>query len=311
MSSSSWRSLAKYEKLLTYLMVILSAPLLFSLERGNIIFLCPIFMAFMMSSSRYLQALNLAILINIKPYFLILSGVYVFSKNFYLLAVAILFTGGIFLVTGLLLDPNFYYLPLNLMGFGNAKLTGIEVIALPTSLSALSYFIKSPDNDLFPLNIFSLSTLESAYLIELTKWTAVFISCLMIFKSKSNISEEKAFIFLTLLVTNIGIFVGGYAAVLYYPFIPVMLQMRYRAIYIALLVGIAMPLDIVTLFEHWFINSPSYFSISQVDVRWTIGLGSILRPIFNILLLLIISIEVSGRSIHMDRFRGILSAKTN
>jgi len=57
----------------------------------------------------------------------------------------------------------------------------------------------------------------------------------------------------------------------------------------------AIPIDIIPLMSNSIGQQNAYLSGSMVDIQWTMGLGSVVRPVANIMLLLILSYEVLMR----------------
>ena len=74
-------------------------------------------------------------------------------------------------------------------------------------------------------------------------------------------------------------------------------MMRFRSLYLLILAVIAMPLDLIVLSSADIGQQYSYLSGSLVNVHWTLGLGSLLRPIINLLLLYLLSYEFASRKL--------------
>ena len=72
LKTRQWRDTATAEKLLIYVAIILSTPMLFALERGNLIVLCPILITMVLSRIGFARCIGIALLINLKPYFALL-----------------------------------------------------------------------------------------------------------------------------------------------------------------------------------------------------------------------------------------------
>ena len=99
-----------------------------------------------------------------------------------------------------------------------------------------------------------------------------------------------------MVITNLGTWVGGYSIVFYAALIPVFNKMRSKWLYFTILSLLAFPLDIFPLLVQYIGQQYSYLSNSYIDVTWTLGLGSLLRPIANMLLLLIIAYDLLGKN---------------
>ncbi len=110
-----------------------------------------------------------------------------------------------------------------------------------------------------------------------------------------KIRDAEIFSLLVVATTNLGIWVGGYTIILYIVLIPVFIKMRARWLYISLLALMAMPLDMIPLMGEPIGVQYSYLSDSYINIQWTLGLGSVIRPVLNILLLVILSCEFLAR----------------
>lgn len=285
---------SRIEKRLVYFLIILSTPMLFALERGNLIVLAPIFLAFVFSKIGILRALNIALLINLKPYFALLMMYYFFRRNFKGFFTCTAFSGLIFCISGLFLDNDFLVFFINLLSFsGNNELFSLrEVMSMPSSVSAFSYIFKHPDGFNLALNFVS-SFIITIFIntIEGIKWLILFFALTIIINKSKLMRDTEILSVLIVLITNLGIWVGGYSLLLYGVIIPVVINLRAHWLYVSLLALLAMPLDIVPLMSSFIGQQYSYLSNTQVDVNWTLGLGSIIRPLINITLLLILTSE--------------------
>ena len=105
-----WQGFPGNEKILVYFIMIFSTPMLFALERGNIIVLAPILLALALSRIGFLRALSIALLINIKPYFALLMIYYIVRQNWKGFVVCTITSGLIFAISGLALDNHFLVL---------------------------------------------------------------------------------------------------------------------------------------------------------------------------------------------------------
>jgi hypothetical protein len=106
-----WRKVNFGPKGLIFLASLLSVPVLFGLERGNLIFIALPFLALYLNASNpWLKALFLGLLINFKPYFAILLIQYLNIHQFNKaeLIRSILITAAIFFVSGLLVGMNLF-----------------------------------------------------------------------------------------------------------------------------------------------------------------------------------------------------------
>ncbi len=293
-----WRDFLIAEKLLIYIAIILSAPMLFTLERGNMVLLCPILLTLALSRIGFVRCFCIALLINIKPYFALLMIYYMARKNWKGLATCSALSGLVFVISGLALDTHFFVFLTNLFDFSQVE--GVfslrEVLALPSSISAFSYVLKNPDGAMFASDFLNSERIAIiVYIIEATKWAVLAVSLAALFTRSALMRDAEVFSLLVVVITNLGIWVGGYTYILYIALIPVFIKMRARWLYIGLLSVLAMPLDIIPLVDNFIGVQYSYLADAYVNIQWTLGLGSVVRPVVNLTLLLLLSCEFLAR----------------
>jgi hypothetical protein len=298
LSTKYWQEFPKIEKILIYFVIVLSSPMLFTLERGNLILITPVLLALALSKIGIARSLSIALLINIKPYFAILMIYYIAKKNWKGFATCSVLSSLIFAISGLALDNNFLVFFTNLFGFSrNAELFSLrEVMALPSSISAFSYILKHPDGAAFVSDFLSSeSTAMIIYLIEAAKWSALALSLAALFMRSRQMRDAEVFVLLVVVITNLDTWVGGYTCIFYIALIPVVIKMRAKFQYITLTSIMAMPLDIIPLWGNYIGMKYSYLAADHIEILWTIGMGSIIRPIANFVLLLLLSYEFFAR----------------
>ena len=293
-----WQGFPGNEKILVYFIMIFSTPMLFALERGNMIVLAPVLLALTLSRIGFLRALCIALLINIKPYFALLLIYYLARQNWKGFATCSLLSGLIFVITGLALDNHFLNFFINLLSFSQEdELFSLrEVMSMPSSISAFSYVLKNPDGSGFASAYLSpqiITIIINA--IESAKWAVLFISLVTLLKKTPFMHDAEIFCLLLVVITNLGIWVGGYSLLLYIVLIPVLIKMHARWLYIGLLSLMAMPLDIIPLSGDFIGEQYSYLADAYVNIDWTLGLGSAIRPVVNLILLLLLSCEFIAR----------------
>ena len=296
-----WEDFTRIEKFLIYCAIVLSAPMLFALERGNLILLAPILLALAFSRIGIARIFCIALLINIKPYFALLLIYYIARKDWKGFATCAVLSGLVFSVSGLALDNHFLVFFTNLFNFSKeAGLFSLRgVMAMPSSISAFSYVLKNPDGAMMAsgfLNPASIAII--VYIIEAAKWGVLAISLVILFVRSRLIGDTEALSLLVVIISNLGVWVGGYTFILYIALIPIFIKMRATWLYIGLLSLMAIPLDIIPLLDGFIGAQYSYLAGAYVNVQWTLGLGSVIRPVLNILLLLILSFEFFARKPH-------------
>lgn len=296
--TKSWQDFPVIEKVLIYFAIVLSAPMLFTLERGNLIVLSPILLALALSKIGMSRSLCIALLINIKPYFALLMIYYIARQNWRGFAACAVLSGLIFSISGLALDNHFLVFLENIFDFSqeDGLFSLREVMALPSSISAFSYVLKNPDGAMVASGFLSPESIAIiAYIIEVTKWGVLAISLAILFVRSRLMRDAEALSLLVVSISNLGIWVGGYTFILYIALIPVFIKMRAKWLYIGLLSLMAMPLDIIPLSEDFIGQQYSYLADAYVNIQWTLGLGSIVRPVANFLLLMLLSSEFLAR----------------
>ncbi len=290
----SWKNFSFKEKNLIYWVIILSTPMLFALERGNVIILAPFFLALALSDAPNTRRIALAVLVNLKPYFVLLIFYYVIKRQWRDLWSCTLISGGIFLITGFIIDKSQFLLFFsNLLGFSHNIYSGNifsahEIIGMPSSISAFSYLI--PDSTVI------------AQSIELIKWVVLAVTLMTLFYNYQRIRDQHVIAVLVVIISNIGISVGGYSLIFYYALIPVFMNMKYKWIYFSILGLLSFPIDIISIMSQPMGEFYSYLSRSTVQLQWSLGLGSFARPILNFILLIILSYEIAwGTRLAMSR----------
>lgn len=292
-----WGRFSIVDRFLIYTAAILSAPMLFALERGNLIFLSMGLMPLLFVRKPFVRLLAVALLVNLKPYFLLLYLVYVAKRSWNELAVALMVTGVIYLLTGVLLDSDPLAIPMNLLGFSEQKeiFSLREVISLPSSISAFSYVITSgkflslrPD--------FLAHPTRTAFFIETAKWTAQALALWALTSKARTMSIKPITALVLVMVSNIGVSVGGYTMVFYLALLPAFSRMRFRFIYMGVILMLALPLDLLIV-EHHTDTPPllSYLSGRVVVVPGTLSAGALIRPLLNWILLVAVAWEFMGK----------------
>jgi hypothetical protein len=133
--------------------------------------------------------------------------------------------------------------------------------------------------------------------VEAAKWGVVAIALIALRAKAAVARDAEIFALLVVLISNLGVWVGGYSLIFYATLLPVFLKMRARVLYVGALALIALPLDIIPLRGDFIGMQYSYLADSRVDIYWTLGLGSLLRPFVNLALLLVLSLEFLNRRV--------------
>jgi len=202
-----------------------------------------------------------------------------------------------------MLDTNFMLFIENTMDFSkNEALFSLrEVMSMPSSVSSFSYVLGADALRVNPrFHIVNGATL--ATIIEVTKWLIIGAMLLALIYAHKHLSDNQIIAVLVVIITNVGISVGGYSLIFHIALIPIFQTMKLRSIYYGILLLIFMPLDFFTLIDRSeFLSAQySYLSDSWVQVSWTLGAGSISKPALNLLLLAVLLYEVVFKSRHRE-----------
>lgn len=266
------------------IIILISPASLFALERGNLIILSLyIFTLYVCSKSQLKRILFFSILINLKPYFLV---IYLFelikkksteNKKEFLILSPLLSTL-IFLVTGTLINQEYHLIFLNILGFSSGLIfQPAEIFAMPSTAIIFEYLP----------NILNINLLKFILYIPKIIIYLLIILCLFQFYNK-KISNDYFIIFIVLFLTNYSITTGGYAALLYIPILPILLINREYKIFNILVLTFFIGLwDIVNLFLINTFEFHSYLSqeYNKIEVYFT--LGTLVRPLANMIALFI------------------------
>ena len=316
LKNRNWRVFNKIQLWLIYFIFIFSAPMLFALERGNLIILTILLITFVFSENRLIKLISISILINLKPYFALLLLLYFSKKNWRELVLCIFLTGGIFIATGFILGGDFLAFFLNLFHYARIKnLYSIrEIVAMPSSIESYVYMADYINkSNLTNVDSVLLKSLGSIKLLDflagsviVLKDSLILTSLFMLVKKSSKLKDWELLVITISLITNLGIFVGGYTLILYFVCIPFFMRMRYKSIYICLIILLAMPLDMISIYEQMKPHEVySYLLGDYCLLYWSAGLGSVLRPLINFMILFLLIYEFfvfhsERKSLHLD-----------
>ena len=292
-----WNAFSISEKVLISFIALSSAPMLFALERGNLVIFSLLFLPLLFTRFPYVTLAALAMLVNLKPYFALLFLVYVIKRRWNMLAVALGMAGGLYLLTSVILDSDLLALPRNLIGFSQKALFSYrEVLAMPSSVSALSYVLESgtfKTGRSFGLAWLPVDPALIGASLEAMKWSVQAWIVVALARVGKALPTDVILAVILVMTTNLGISVGGYTLIFYLPLIPILSRMRFGYVYLSIVALISLPLDLWPLVQD---NLPSrwmysYFVGTKVPVELTIGLGSLARPLLNLLLLAVMAWE--------------------
>jgi len=307
--SKDWSIFSYKDKFLLYFVVIFSTPMLFALERGNLILITLPLLSLVFCESKLIRIVSIAILVNIKPYLWLFSFFYIVRKKWKDFIVLSTFSGFIFVITGLLLGGNFFTFFYNIIDYaGNSNLYSIrEVLAMPSSISALSsaleyissnYYIK-----LNYINSLNFITPEALILIsilcKIVKLSSLFFALTVLFRREAVLEDWQIIVLIIALITNLGLFTGGYSMIFYVVCIPYFMRMKFKNVYIIIISLMSAPLDLISIYHALSVDYIwSYLGSGEIYYQWCMSLGALARPILNLSLLIILAIEFFGSSNH-------------
>ena len=291
-------------KFIIYFIFISSLPFIFTLERGNlIIFSLPLLSILLFNKNCFLKILSLSLLINLKPYFVILIIPYVLQKNWIILLKTIFATLVIYIITTILLGSGFFSFMQNLTGFNNSIFSLREIMSMPSSITNFSILIENY-KDIPMQEIFYFINILIVFLYYIL---LVFVGWIL-FVFRENLSEQELLLIILLSMMCFLYQIGGYAIIFFLALLPILYKnFRYGLFFVFL---IFLPLDLLPIYSDIIYDRPSYFSNNNVDIYYTLGFGTIFRPIVIYFLLLYVSICIFIKYSNNIKNTNILKIKT-
>lgn len=279
----AWQKV-KINKFLIFGASALSVPVLFGLERGNLIFIALLFLGlYLHTSNPWAKCFYFGLLVNIKPYFIILLlqhiNIYQFDKN--VLIRMILSTLIIFFGFSFFTDLNLYdFISAYFLFSKNTTLTAEGVTSLPHSIAAMSFikaFIKFEGQSSYTFWFSSLKVIN---------YLAVIV--LMYLSIIKKLSPVELLISCFLILTNALISTGGYILIIYITLIPYLLaNEEYKKFIFYILIIYCLPVDWFSLINLNYTYIDSYLGKSAIqnpDLK--LSAGSLIRPIANFLFMM-------------------------
>ena len=292
-----WRKAKISNRFLAVLCCLFSTPVLFALERGNLIFFAILVFALHLSAKNpWLKAIYLGILINIKPYFIVLLiqyiNIYQLDRKF--LFKSLLTTTSVFVLSSLIVGLNFKQFIDNYTLFNNSSIISIDgMLSLPNTVINL-YGIKW-------ILVYggAPNTTHSSYgfwfsLIKILGYLSVL--WLLILSLLKPLSKLELLIATVILIANFSVATGGYIFLCYLVLFPYLFNSsEYRKLCIYILIIFALPMDwieVIRLYSYPLKTSYLGGGISLENATYGVSLGSIIRPICNFSLLLAFTLKL-------------------
>jgi hypothetical protein len=286
-----------WQRYAIFFSLVLSPAFLFSFERGNLIIFTLPLIALVLFGRPLSRTLAIALLINIKPYLVMLCGSYAMRKDWYRVFVTAVAGLTIFILTGLYMRVDFFQFFSNLLSFSDGDIylfSPREVLSFPTSISAFAYAIDvSLYNETLPEAIKGWRWRDISTFISLTHMLLMLFAAAILFVAgcTKTFTLVEICAFFIVFMTNLTLSLGGYSIIVYPLLFFIFANMRYGSILLASVFVINLPLDMIRLTHDSIGRQIPYLSGMEVDIVEGLTMGSLLRPIVNTLLLMILSLS--------------------
>jgi hypothetical protein len=282
-----WSGFNVKEKITLYFIIISSVPYLFAFERGNLIVLCLLFIPTILHSSNIKSALSLALLINIKPYFIILSFGYLISGNINKFFVTMISTISIFVISGLLLCDDFYKLIPNIINFGSARddISIRAILSMPISLTSYINIL-----DLFVIRKYEYASYIGVIefistSLKLANYSLLLLLMYTLAVLKNNLTEMEIMTIIIFAAVYFIESIGSYGLIFYLPLLPYIKQYKFGKVIYGIIILIYAPWDIFSLYRNIDSFGNIYIFNEKNIYIFQITVATFIRPISNYLLL--------------------------
>jgi hypothetical protein len=296
LNTTGWKSIAKntWQKTFCFFAIVLSTPMLFALERGNLILICLLFLPIAISPNQILRMFGIAILINLKPYFLILGLIYFFDRRYIELLMCAITTAAIFMISSVILDTDFTTVWLNIFHLSQKSnfFPIRELLSFPVALSTLksSLPLLLLSDNAPPVEMENL-ILSGTRFLTYFQYFCISIVIVSFILKRNKFSSAFQLFALIVIIVNISVMIGPYSLIYYIPFVPFIFYFKYVSYYFLAILLLFLPLDIVVLQSHDIGIGFVYLAQSDQNLSWQLGMGSLLRPLLNLFLLIVITLE--------------------
>lgn len=305
--TKAWESFSKKEKLLLYLLCITLAPMLFMLERGNLILIAPFLVSLIVNSnSDSKRSFYLGLLCNIKPYFIIFFAYYLIKRQFKNLFVTIFLGLVIFTISALIFDNHSFLILRNIIEYSTIPpiKSARELISFPSSIAVFDGVINIPKAQIFlhnELGSYYEHVKNIVKYLHILLGVGVFAALTYLITIGKNNSDEMIFFSIALIITNMTTSVGGYSLVVYISFIPLLLKLGSKnKIYFIMFIFVMFNYDYLSFFIRPGEPQFSYLYGSVVNSEWRLGISAFLRPIANFILMIMVLIEAGKTRDQLD-----------
>jgi len=287
-------------KLLIYIIFITGIPALFALERGNLILIALPFVALSLSLRPSARIIAFAVLVNLKPYFIVLGLLLLIRKYFTEALVGILLSGLLFLITGFILQDN-YFISIfnNIFIFGKQSADSyLELFDLRFNLLGFSIRNIVSLFDLMNIQYLSATYVHKFFYIN---YIFIFSIIILVFLKRNALSIPQVYTVLYIALLNVTGSIGGYSLIIYFCLLPILAEFKFSKLYFTSLFLINAPIDflysfadVVFDFSYSSVYRIVYLSGERADIiHANIGLGVLIRPALNGLILFFLLIELA------------------
>lgn len=274
-----------------------SGPVLFGLERGNLVLFVPILLALTISYPKFKEEILFAILVNLKPYFVVFQLIFLLKGQLLKFFYSILCSTIIFLSTGFLLVDNFFLLIFNLVGITKVpiKFETYNLLSMTSSMSIYKYISNYWSNEKSMMISQWDFYFDNKYvepfilLLAYTHYVIIVFYLFGIYLVGKSFGTSRIMCLLCVLISNLSYQVGGYSLCLYLAIFPILINFQSSKLIVVLILILFLPLDWVVLVEDMPWRTYSYLSSQPIWLTPMIGLGAIIRPLCNTLLMLILT----------------------
>lgn len=286
-----WKTIKEKSPMLIWLACALSTPVLFALERGNLIFIALLLLAlYLATENKWLKALFFGLLVNFKPYFVILLiqyiNIYKFNKQDLLREVFV--AVAIFALTAMMIGLNVFDFVSSFFKISVKGAIGDDgLLALPNNISAL-YVLK---NTLYYHSTFPQPHSTYAFWFSCIKALGIVTPLILFFTIIFRpLTKIESIVSVLVLIASFSNITGGYIYIIYILLIPLIIKTDYRFFIFPLLIIFCLPVDQITMdfipIKFELIKSYLGGNIELTDITLYLGWGSVLRPLANYFILL-------------------------
>ena len=279
-----WDVASIQDKIIIYFIFIFSPIFIFAVERGNLILILPLILAFTLSNHPLSKILGIPLLANLKLNLALLFIYFLVKKEFKNFFISIFISSLIFLIAGYLIGDNPFLIIDNYLRFTDEKVISTSN-QLYSSINLSGLYLSLADERFrSTIGYFTGDTLLKLGLdfIKLLNFLGIFYVALIIIKASKkalSLHESPYLIALILLFTlSIGSFNLLYNLVLLLPIVPVIIKSNSNSIKL-LFILLFVQLDFFSYNFNIPVQQWSYLSHDYVYTYNNPGLGSLLRPI--------------------------------